>query len=172
MRPWCIAAGLTAVRARADSVTVGKPFSLPAAGFDPDTAVDDDGTAHVLWTHLNPGTDSDSLEYCRISRGQTKCDQRQSFTPPLPTGIAGGSKAEGRPRVLLPGVDHVVLLTHRTGLVDFNALTGAVDASCADDGGCVAEDHLTWAYESFDDGVTWQPPKVIGVVPTEGERSR
>ncbi|HEY5088342.1 MAG TPA: hypothetical protein VIK30_00150, partial [Polyangia bacterium] len=62
----------------------------------------------------------------------------------------------------------VVLLTHRTGLVEFNALTGAMDPNCAEDGGCVAEDHLTWAYESFDDGVTWQPPKVIGVVPTEG----
>ena len=163
-----VAAGLTAATARADSPTVGKPFSLPASGFDPDVAVDDDGTAHVVWTHLNPGTDSDSLEYCRIARGQAKCDQRQSFTPPLPIGVGGGSKAEGRSRVLLPGVDHVVLLTHRTGLVDFNALTGAVDPNCADDGGCVAEDHLTWAYESFDNGVTWQPPKVIGVVPTEG----
>ncbi|HEY5244350.1 MAG TPA: hypothetical protein VIJ60_01680, partial [Acidimicrobiales bacterium] len=163
-----VAAGLTAAGARADEVTVGKPFSLPRNGFDPDVAVDDDGTAHVLWTHLNPGTNSDSVEYCRISRGQAKCDQRWTFVPPLPTGGADGSKAEGRSRVLLPGVDHVVLLTHRTGLVDFNALTGAVDANCAEDGGCVAEDHLTWAYESFDDGVTWQPPKVIGVVPTEG----
>ncbi len=163
-----VATGLTAAGARADSLKVGTPFSLPGTGYDPDVAVDDDGTAHVVWTHLNAGTDSDSLEYCRISRGQTTCDQRQSFIPPLPTGPADGSKAEGRSRILLPSVDHVVLLTHRAGLVDFNALTGAVDANCSEDGGCVAEAHLTWAYESFDDGVTWQPPKLIGVVPTEG----
>jgi hypothetical protein len=157
--------GLSAARARADSPAAGTAFSLPADGFDPDVAVDDDGTANVVWTHQNAATTSDTLEYCQIPRGKTTCAQRDSFTPALP---ASASKAEGRPRVLLPGADHVVLLTHRTGLVDFNALTGAIDANCAEDGGCVAEDHLTWAYESFDDGQTFQAPEVIGVVPTEG----
>jgi hypothetical protein len=160
-----VTAGLSATAARADSPAAGKSFTLPAGGFDPDVAVDDDGIANVVWAHQNPVGQSDTLEYCQIPRGQTTCDQRDSFTPPLP---ADDSKAEGRPRVLLPGVDHVVLLTHRSGLVDFNALTGAVDANCAEDGGCVAEDHLTWAYESFDDGKTFQAPELIGVVPTEG----
>jgi hypothetical protein len=159
-----IALGLGVAVARADT-TVSKPFQLTTNGFDPDVAVDDDGFANVVWAHQNPVGQSDTLEYCRIPRGQTTCDQRDSFTPPVP---ADDSKAEGRPRVLLPGADHVVLLTHRSGLVDFNALTGAVDPNCAEDGGCVAEDHLTWAYESFDDGKTFQAPELIGVVPTEG----
>jgi hypothetical protein len=144
-------------------------FRLTSSGYAPAVGVDDEGTAHIAWLQAGAFNTTEQLVYCRVRRGERGCDKTQSFSPPLPAppgrALAGG---EG-PRVLVLGADHVVLLTHREGGVDFSAATGQVDPNCdSDGGGCVAEDHLTWAYQSFDDGNTFQAPKLIGVVPTKG----
>ncbi len=66
----------TSAAARAYQLTTD-----PGANF-PDIAVDEAGTAHVVWTSNGPEFEDDVLVYCRVPRGARSCESSQTFALP------------------------------------------------------------------------------------------
>ena len=71
-----------------------------AIGSDPDLAVDDAGTAHLVWFDVSPGVHQGTVDYCQIPRGATACANIQT----LETGTPAA-----RPHVLLVAPNEVIV---------------------------------------------------------------
>jgi hypothetical protein len=83
------------------SAGAARPFAV-GIGNQPGVAVAASGAAHVAWKR-ELGT-SDVLEYCRVPRGERKCDIRHTFS-------LGGRTTSGDAIVLAPsrGVVHLLV---------------------------------------------------------------
>ncbi len=92
----------TAIAALAAPVADAGTVTLAPAGSKPSIAVDDAGTAHVVWDESVSGSD-DHVVYCRLPRGATSCAATQSFTLP----------AEGFGVTALAGDGQVVIVSQR-----------------------------------------------------------
>jgi hypothetical protein len=57
------------------------PFTI-ANGAQPSVAVDQEGTAHVVWNEVAGNTQADILHYCQVPRGARSCQHEQTFVPP------------------------------------------------------------------------------------------
>ena len=140
------------------------PFTI-ANGAQPSVAVDQEGTAHVVWNQVTSDTQADVLHYCQVPRGATSCQHEQTFVPPEPDPQY--NKEFARARVVLPGPDQVEILTSRYPdpvTVDptgnpFNPLCAGVISD--DTGYCFDSDSNTWAWRSQDNGVTFGTPMVF-----------
>lgn len=68
------------------AAAAARPIELTTdAGAEaPDIAVDDSGTAHVVWNSDRPGPEGDALVYCRVPRGAKACASTQTFSLPGP----------------------------------------------------------------------------------------
>ncbi len=97
--------------AAAPAAQASTPFQF-GMGSEPDIAVDDSGTAHVVWKDISPPAGQELVYYCRIPHGKRGCEGNQA----LYTGTAGA-----RPHVLLPGGGQVVVLLgeDQCGVADF-----------------------------------------------------
>lgn len=69
-----------------------------------DTAIDADGTTHVVWSGGPLGDSDESIQYCKIPPGAVVCkpETRRSL-------MAGDSNIDGEARVFLPAPGRVVL---------------------------------------------------------------
>jgi hypothetical protein len=63
---------LNVTSAAADAFTI-------ANGAQPSVAVDQEGTAHVVWNQVTSSTQADILHYCQVPRGATSCQHEQTF---------------------------------------------------------------------------------------------
>ena len=128
------------------------PFTLSTNGSLPNVAVDDKGTAHIVWVegHIDPdGLANDVLRYCQIPSGGTACAVTASLTPPR--GSSASSDSNG-PKVLLGPAGQVVLLTHR-----------CCEAVMLPDGTTITQP--TFAYVSTDNGQNFTGPAATGATP-------
>ena len=101
-------------------------------GRNPDVAIDENSTAHVVWDSVDEGS-NDRLFYCQIPRGASSCKNTQALIPPL--------EAIGPvTHVFAPGGNRIVIASVR----------------CC---GNVEGTHVT---ESTDGGLTFGPFRRIG----------
>ena len=115
------------------TVATGDVFK-PGIGVDPVT-----GTGHVAWTERHNYPEPDVLQYCRIPRGASDCDRRESFT------IAPALEAFDHHQVVIPDTGRVILLAYR----------------------CCGKGEGVWMVESTDGGGSFGAPRQIssGVAP-------
>ncbi len=98
-------------------------FTLTQTGWQPEPAVDREGTTHLVWdisrsstTGTDPNQD-DLIGYCRIAKGATACDNGslKSFST-APCHKRDGDSAHhpdtDRPHVMITAFGEVVVLTH------------------------------------------------------------
>ncbi|HEX3831600.1 MAG TPA: hypothetical protein VHW04_06485 [Solirubrobacteraceae bacterium] len=149
---------LNVTSAIADAFTI-------ANGAQPSVAVDQEGTAHVVWNQVTSDTQADVLHYCQVPRGATSCQHEQTFVPP--ERDPQYNKEFARARVVLPGPDQVEILTSRyPDPVTVDPTGNPSNPLCAgvisdDTGFCFDSDSNTWAWRSQDDGVTFGTPMVF-----------
>lgn len=155
-------AGLVAVPvATADGAL--KPIILSARGARPSIAVDEEGTAHVVWNESNFGS-ADVLHYCRVPRGAGACVGEQTFVPP--DGEAQYNTDTAGPRVVITGPQDISILTFRYPNVVTVNRAGSPLANCYDlypppSEECHAGSSNTWIYNSTDGGQTFGTPHVF-----------
>lgn len=143
---------------------IADPFTI-ANGAQPSVAVDEEGTAHVVWNEVTSDTQADILHYCQVPRGATSCQHEQTFTPP--EALPQYNKEFARARVVLPGPDQVEILTSRyPGPVTVDPTGNPSNPLCAgvisdDTGYCFNSDDNTWAWRSQDNGLTFGAPTVF-----------
>jgi hypothetical protein len=58
------------------------PFTI-ANGSQPSVAVDEEGTAHVVWNQVTADDQADILHYCQVPRGARSCQHEQTSHSPL-----------------------------------------------------------------------------------------
>lgn len=86
------------------------PIKLTDEGGDPEVAVDDAGTAYVVWNQgINPG--ADVTHFCKIPRGGTACTGEKTFLPVAPS--PSNNEDFAGPRVFLPAPGTVIVVTNR-----------------------------------------------------------
>jgi hypothetical protein len=103
-------------------------------GAHPDIAVDQSGTAHVVWDENSGQVGvADPLHYCQLPRGATACASERVLSPPL--------EAIGRSSyVFVPTAGRVLVETYR----------------------CCGPGEGNYLYESNDGGATFGPARQIG----------
>jgi hypothetical protein len=142
----------------------GDAFTI-ANGAQPSVAVDQEGTAHVVWNQVTSDAQADVLHYCQVPRGATSCQHEQTFVPP--ERDPQYNKEFARARIVLPGPDQVEILTSRyPDPVTVDPTGNPSNPLCAgvisdDTGFCFDSDSNTWAWRSQDDGVTFGTPMVF-----------
>ena len=114
-------------QAQAQSFVVGPQ----ATAFKPGIAVDPvTGVGHLAWGEQRPFGEVDLLHYCRLPRGATDCDRRETFT------VAPDIEAFDNHQVLIPESGRVLLLARR----------------------CCGKGEGVWMLESTDGGGTFGAP--------------
>lgn len=118
----------------AAAIAPGIPIAI-GTGFKPGLAVDAVGTSYMAW--YGPETTTNTLQFCRLARGASGCDQR--------TTIAALGTTLTRPFVVVNGTT-VRVVSHRYGLTgaDFEAV---------------------YIYSSTDSGATFDVGKQVGRTP-------
>jgi hypothetical protein len=147
------------------------PIVLSTNGERPSIAVDEEGTAHVVWNESVSGG-ADLTHYCRVTRGSTSCTGEQTLVPPedqpqYNTDTAG-------PRVVLTGPEDVAILTFRYPNVVFVNSQGSPDPDCFTDfplpaQECYGSSSKTWIYRSTDGGNSFGAPHVFSHTSPSGE---
>jgi len=86
-----------------------------AQGGNPETAVDEAGTAHVSWWNAGTqsGTDDDSVRYCRIARGTRACSNAQALF----------SSGSGNRVVVTPSGEVLAVVSDACGQDEFGLCT-------------------------------------------------
>lgn len=135
---------LVATLAAAGPATA-KQFVVSAAGNKPSVAVDNSGTAHVVWDSV--ATDNTSTtHYCRVARSATGClsGSERTFSP------VPGDQDFGGPRVYLAGGG--------------KSVTVVLSRCCTTTDGPDGQSYgtSTWATSSADGGGTFGAPAWIG----------
>jgi hypothetical protein len=145
-----------------------RPIVVSNNGEKPSVAVDEEGTAHVVWNeHVNGG--ADILHYCRILRGTRTCQSDQRFVPPednpqYNTDTTG-------PRVAITGAGEVVLLTFRYPNVVWVNSQGSPVPNCDNypPSACQGRSSKVWTYRSEDGGASFGPPHIFGHAQISGD---
>jgi hypothetical protein len=160
--------------ADAQTLPVSRPnaFTISAGGEKPGLAVDEEGTAHVVWNEVREGAAADVLHYCKVPRGLRRCTAEQTFVPP--DGDPQYNHEFARPQVVLPGPDQVMIFTSRypnsvtlDGTGRPNAACGQPDPPPAAD--CYTTSTKTWMYRSTDNGASFTLPRVFDHNPPGGD---
>ncbi|MCW3013646.1 MAG: hypothetical protein JWO02_738 [Solirubrobacterales bacterium] len=163
-----------AVPARGQILPVYRPnaFTISSNGEKPSIAVDEEGTAHVVWNEANNGPVADVMHYCKVPRGARRCTAEQTFVPP--DGDPQYNHEFARPQVVLPGPDQVMIFTSRypnsitlDGTGRPNPVCGEFDPPPALE--CYTTSTKTWMYRSIDNGASFTPPRVFDHNPPGGD---
>lgn len=121
---------MAAPSAGAAAFTVGDgEVFRPGIAVDPVT-----GVGHVTWGQRQNSPAPDLLQYCRIPRGASDCDRRQTIE------VAPELEAFGHHQVLVPESGRVILLANR----------------------CCGKGEGVWMVESTDGGTSFGAPRQIG----------
>jgi len=102
--PALAAGACLALAPAADAAT---PFTVGTGQF-PDVAVDNDGTAHVVWEEHNGGASGDDIGYCQVPQGMTRCADGPLRIIDAPAEGIGRSSY-----VFVPSPNRVVIVSHR-----------------------------------------------------------
>lgn len=149
----------------------GKPFTVTTNGATPDIAVDEEGSAHIVWNEIAPTGSADVLHYCKVLRRGSSCAIEQTFIPP--DGEANFNRDFGQPRVVVPSPDEVMVFTPRypNGVhVDSNGNLGTCSETSNDpNANCYTSSRKTYVYRSFDGGTTFGGARVFSHVAPSGD---
>lgn len=149
----------------------GKPFTVTTNGATPDIVVDEEGSAHIVWNEIAPQGSADVLHYCKVLRRGSSCAIDKTFVPP--DGEAHFNRDFGRPRVVVPSPDEVMVFTPRypNGVhVDSNGNLGTCTETSNDPNeNCYTQSRKTYVYRSFDGGANFGAARVFSHVAPSGD---
>jgi hypothetical protein len=137
---------------RAPSTATPAPpntVALSGTGAFPDALVDEAGTAHIVWNE-GRGDDADATMYCRLKRGEDRCDTTATLTWDKSYGSGDGPQFNtdnSGPKIVRVG-DQLVALSLRYPTV-----------GAKPDG---ASSGTLVAWTSNDGGTTWSQPAIVG----------
>lgn len=169
--PAATGAGGSRLPGDAELSLTGRPFAVTTNGASPDIAVDEEGSAHVVWNEIAPTGSADVLHYCKVLRRGSSCAVKKTFVPP--DGEANFNRDFGQARVVVPSPDEVMVFTPRypnTVTVDSSGNLGACPEPSNDPNEhCYTSGRKTYVYRSFDGGANFGEPRVFSHIAPSGD---